>query len=85
MYQTEGWGNNQLERFVIDLSSAGKLVMVPYTSTWYRDYRGVLVYKEVSSDFVVTTDLAVNETRLQGTFGPASRPPCWAAAGRGLC
>ena len=35
----------------------GWLVLEPHTSTWYQDYRGVLVFKPVTGDFVVTTHL----------------------------
>lgn len=58
--QAEGWNNNQLERF--DMQN-GWLTMMPYTSVWYQDYRGVLVYKPVTGDFVVTTKLKVSGRR----------------------
>ena len=66
VFETEGWGNNQLQRFEVNKSDTGKLVMVPHTSSWYRDYRGVLAFKEVTGDFVVTTDLEVHSKMGKG-------------------
>ncbi len=54
VHQTEGWNADQLAKFTAD---GGWLTLVPHTSTWYMDYRGVLVYKDVPGDFVVTTRL----------------------------
>jgi hypothetical protein len=51
----EGWGVDQLEVLDAGALAPGYLRMVPYTSSWYEDYRGVLLFKEVSGDFVVTT------------------------------
>ncbi|MDQ3812840.1 MAG: hypothetical protein M3347_02685, partial [Armatimonadota bacterium] len=59
VYQDEQWPANQLERFDINKAVQGCLLMMPYTSTWYRDYRGELTYKPVEGDFVVTTRLRV--------------------------
>ena len=55
MYQTEQWGFDQLEAIDLGATRAGWLTLVPYTSSWFEDYRGVLAYKQVSGDFVVTT------------------------------
>lgn len=64
--ETEGWKANQLERFELDKSAVGKLVMMPHASTWYRDHRGVLAFKEVTGDFVVTTDLEAHSRSGKG-------------------
>lgn len=69
VYRDEGWGADQLERFELAKGRAG-LVMVPYTSVWYQDWRGVLVYKKVGGDFVVTTH--VKATGRDGRSTPAS-------------
>ena len=70
IYQTEGWSNNVLEQFDIHTSRTGHAVMVPYTSTWYADYRGELTYKIISGDFVITTH--VDTLNRAGTGAPAS-------------
>ncbi|HAI11716.1 MAG TPA: hypothetical protein DCM28_08425 [Phycisphaerales bacterium] len=46
---------DQLEIFDINKTKSGHMVMVPYSSVWYQRYRGVLAYKTVSGDFVITT------------------------------
>ena len=57
IYQTEGWDEDQLEVLDINQTHAGQLVMIPYTVVWYADYRGPLLYKNVSGDFVFTTEV----------------------------
>lgn len=70
-YREEGWNADQLEGYDIGRTQAGWMMMMPYASTWYRDYRGVLAYKEVKGDFVVSTRLRVN--RRGGTGAPRSQ------------
>jgi hypothetical protein len=67
VYQEEGWSANQLERFDLGQSQPGWMTMMPFASTWYKDYRGVLAFKPVTGDFVVTTRLRVNR---RGGGGP---------------
>lgn len=54
IYKTEGWGADQLSKFTVE---NGQLVLVPKSSTWYQDYRGVLVYKDIPGDFIITTKI----------------------------
>src|SRR5436189_1959019 len=70
VYAVEGWGANQLELQDINTTRAGHMVMMPFTSTWYNDYRGELTFKEVQGDFVVTTD--VEASQRGGTGAPRS-------------
>ncbi len=70
VYVVEGWGANQLELQDINTTRAGAMVMMPFTSTWFNDYRGELTFKEVQGDFVVTTDVEAN--RRGGTGPPRS-------------
>jgi hypothetical protein len=65
--KTEGWGADQLSQFGVQ---DGQLMMVPFASTWYMDYRGVLVYKDIPGDFVVTTK--VRATGSDGRSAPRS-------------
>ena len=39
----EGWNADQLQVWDINGTQAGRMVLQPYTSTWFRDYRGVEV------------------------------------------
>lgn len=68
--EVEGWNADQLERWEVDASRVGRMTLAPYTSTWYQDYRGVLVFKEVSGDFVATAEI---EPRNRAESGPPSR------------
>ncbi len=69
VFQVEGWGFDQLELQDVGQTRAGWLTLVPYTSSWYEDYRGVLMFKPVSGDFVVTTDLEASDRA--GTGAPS--------------
>jgi len=62
--KTEGWNNNQLESLGIN---QGWMTMVPYTSAWYKDYRGIFLYKDVNGDFVVTTRISVSNRRQKNS------------------
>lgn len=66
--QVEGWNNNQLELFDINKIYKGQCAMMPYTSSWYQDWRGVLLFKPVKGDFVVTT--SVKATGRDGRSAP---------------
>lgn len=55
----EQWGIQQLESYDINESSSGKLQMIPRTASWFGGWRGPLLYKEVSGDFVFTTKVDV--------------------------
>lgn len=70
VYETEGWGANQMQSVDIGQSRSGYLTMVPKTSTWYRDWRGILMYKLVKGDFVATMD--VEPRNRAGTGAPNS-------------
>lgn len=65
--QTERWGADQLEKCSIE---NGNLVLMPRTSTWYMDYRGALVYKDIEGDFVMTTK--VRASNRAGNGAPLS-------------
>ena len=55
LFELEGWPGDQLEQVDIDTTRAGYLTMLPYTSSWFEDLKGVLMFKPVSGDFVVST------------------------------
>ncbi len=64
----EGWNADQLEKVDVNTTRPGRLFMMPYSSTWYNDYRGELTFKTVTGDFVVTTDVEVSSRA--GTGAP---------------
>lgn len=71
IYQVEGWGNDVLQQFDISISRPGRMTMVPYTSSWYAEWRGELTFKVVTGDFVITTD--VEPRNRAGTGAPGSQ------------
>lgn len=68
--ETEGWNADQLETFDINTTEADHLVMIPYTTVWFEDYRGPMVYKTVSGDFMFTTEVEISNRT--GTGVPES-------------
>ncbi|MGI8906218.1 MAG: hypothetical protein ACR2IE_06985 [Candidatus Sumerlaeaceae bacterium] len=61
VYQVEQWNANQLQVYDINTSRPGWMTMVPYTSTWYNNYRGIMAFKSITGDFVATTHLQVGK------------------------
>ncbi len=57
--QDEKWTESQIETLDVNKTQTDCLALIPFTSGWYRDYRGVLLYKPIEGDFVITTHLRV--------------------------
>ena len=79
---TEGWNAEHLEVFDINTSTPGKLHMMPHTTSWYEDYRGPLLYKEVVGNFIFTTEVSSTNRTANGIptsayslAGPMIRTP----------
>ena len=70
IYQTEQTQADQLAVCEIGRPQRGWLTLVPHASSWYQDYRGMLVYKNISGDFVVTTRM--RNTNRAGNGAPRS-------------
>ncbi|MFP6597973.1 MAG: hypothetical protein VCC01_11000 [Candidatus Hydrogenedentota bacterium] len=68
---TESWNADQLEILSIDTTTPGRMTVMPYTCTWYEDYRGPLIYKNITGDVVVTTSMQV--TGRDGSSIPQSQ------------
>lgn len=62
---------DQLETFDINKTQSGKMVMIPFASVWYQQYRGVLAYKTVQGDFVITTSLKTSNRAKNAAPGRA--------------
>lgn len=62
----EGWNAEHLEVHDINSSSPGELFMMPYTSSWYQDYRGTLIFKNLSQNFVLTTEVSTTDRAGSG-------------------
>ncbi len=63
---TEGWNAEHLEAYDVDNTAPGRLYMMPYTSVWYQDYRGTLLYKMMEDDFVFTTEVEISNRAENG-------------------
>ena len=68
---TEGWNADKLETFDIDTTTPGHMRIMPYTTSWFMDLTGPLVYKEITGDFAVTMELDVQ--RRNGLSGRPQR------------
>jgi hypothetical protein len=71
VWQVEGWDTSQLEVLDLGQLEPGALTMIPRTTAWYDDWRGPLLFKEVTGDVVVTTEVVV--TNRAGTGIPQSK------------
>ena len=69
IYLREAWGFDQLQEFDINQTRPGWMTMIPYTSSWYNDYRGILVFKQISGNFMVTTHLTTTNRAASGPPG----------------
>ena len=65
----------------VDETSPGALFMEPWTTAWYGDFRGPLLFKEVAGDFVVTARVRASghddevPQRTYSLVGLAARTP----------
>lgn len=88
---TEGWNATHLEVHDVNVTTPGAMTLVPYTTSWYENYRGPFVFKLVEGDFVLTTEVTASgrdgvsvpqsQYSLAGVFIRAPRditPGTWA-------
>jgi hypothetical protein len=59
--EVENWNADQLDVYDIDQTQDGRLVMAPSSVVWYEDWRGPLAFKDVSGDFVFTTQIHISD------------------------
>jgi hypothetical protein len=70
VHVVEEWNADQLELLDVDGSYPGHMTLIPYTTSWYQDYRGPLVHRRVGGDLVVTAE--VTSTGRDGVSPPAA-------------
>lgn len=68
--ETEGWNIQALESHDISLTYPGRFMLMPYTVSWYADWRGPLMYRMTQGDFVLTTHLTVTNRIGDDIPGP---------------
>lgn len=61
IHEAENWNADQLQTYDINQTQPGRMVMAPYSVVWYQDYRGPMAFKEVTGDFVVTTQIRISD------------------------
>ncbi|MFT7643326.1 MAG: hypothetical protein ACI9G1_005091 [Pirellulaceae bacterium] len=59
--ETEGWNADHLQQWDINQTQPGRMHMAPHTTSWYQDWRGPMAYREVTGDFVYTTELHISD------------------------
>ena len=57
---TEGWNITQLADYNIGDTVPGSLFLLPITESWFGEYRGAYLYKEIAGDFVLTTQVSMS-------------------------
>jgi len=66
----EGWNAEHLRMFNINTTSTDKLYMRPWTTSWFGNWRGPLLFKNITGDFSFTTQVSVTDSI--GTGLPSS-------------
>ncbi len=61
VHEVEGWNADQLQVWNTDQSQTGRMVMQPHTVVWYQDWRGPMVFKEVTGDFIFTSQIILGD------------------------
>ncbi len=72
--ETEGWNADQLQVWDVNETQPGRMVMQPNTVVWYENYRGPMAYKEVTGDFVITTEVHITDRDDVGQSDPDDVP-----------
>jgi len=61
VHQVENWNADHLQHWDIDQTQSGRMVMQPHSTVWYQDWRGPMAFKEVTGDFVFTTQVHITD------------------------
>ena len=59
--EVEHWNADQLQVWDIDQTQEGRMVMQPHTVVWYQNWRGPMAFKEVTGDFIFTTEVLITD------------------------
>jgi hypothetical protein len=69
--ESEGWDIQTLESHDISQTYPGQFMLMPYTVSWYGNWRGPLLYKMATGDFVLTTHITVTNRAADDIPGSA--------------
>ena len=67
--EVEQWDAEHLEVHDINTSASDVLHMMPWTSSWFQDYKGTLIFKLMDGDFVFTTQVTASNRAETGMPG----------------
>ncbi len=67
IYEVENWNSDPLISHNINTSQPSSLTMIPSASSWWEDRIGATLFKEITGDFVVTTNVRVTDLAGSGT------------------
>lgn len=70
---TEGWNIQPLEVLDVDQTNEGFMTLIPYTVTWFENFKGALIYKNVEGNFVVTTRVLPTNRAYDDMPNPGSQ------------
>lgn len=59
--EVENWNADQLQIYDIDQTQPGRMVMAPHSVVWYQNWRGPMAFREVTGDFVITTEVHITD------------------------
>ncbi len=57
---TEGWGANKLATWDVNTSLAGHMRLMPVASSWFEDFAGPYVFRNITGDFVATVQMDIS-------------------------
>ncbi|MEZ6129749.1 MAG: Calx-beta domain-containing protein [Planctomycetaceae bacterium] len=72
--EVENWNADQLQIYDINQTQPGRMVMAPHTVVWYQNWRGPMAFKEVTGDFVFTTQVHISDRDDVGNSDPDDIP-----------
>lgn len=69
LFEVEGWGADQLQSIDVGETRESYLTMIPKTSTWDMDWKGALLFKQVTGDFIATMEIEPRNRNLDAAPG----------------
>lgn len=61
LHEVEGWNADQLQVWNVDQTQPGRMVMQPHTVVWYENWRGPMAFKQVTGNFVFTSEIVLTD------------------------
>lgn len=74
IHEVEGWNAEQLNIYDINTTQPGRMVQQPHTTVWYQNWRGPMAFKNVTGDFVFTSEIHITDRDDIGGSDPDDIP-----------